>query len=366
MAQHFDRFNLAVAIGGLLVVLYLFSNDLALGVAAPCLHNQRFYPECVDNYNYKIDSCNEFGYPETSVHGCGSGESCKYGNCMPTTCLEGAQVCATDFSALSRECLDGKYIDTLLICERGTRCENGSCIAGAGACGDGICDSNETVTNCYQDCWSLSSWEALAKQVSDDPSLAEFTKCSGVFDCSSPEVTDKADFIYRSIADKTPKGYVDAVAGFSYNYVTYTQDKKADNVAQCGTSASSLIHTKDTTGTVKGNCVDKSTLMVALLRAKGIPARQVGGCLSQINFECQAYSIAGVPLEYGGMNDAQPLAHAYLQVWADPSIGWAIADPTMGKTMSKCVGYYSLNFEGRDHQQMCYLDSAYIAYCKQV
>jgi len=368
MAYNFKRGDLIIAVLSFFIMLHLFNADLALGITLPCEVNQRFYPECINDWSYKQGYCTDFGYPAYNIFECSQEDICKHGQCMPARCETSVSICATDFSTLHRECVNGRYIDSLEICERELRCMEGACTSGGEFCGDGICDYNETIENCYVDCWAMASWSALTREVSNDPVLQEYTQCSEMFDCDKQEIIDLAEHIFRNLEDNSPKGYVDAVSGFVYNYVTYPNEFELMSVSEgvCGQSASDLIDIKESTGIVKGNCVSKSTLMVTLLRAKGIPARQLGGCLSHIGFECYAFSIAGIPLQYGYMNERQPLAHAYLEVWADREIGWILADPTMGYTMSKCVGYYTLTTQGRDHQQLCFLDVAYVDYCKEL
>jgi transglutaminase-like putative cysteine protease len=87
----------------------------------------------------------------------------------------------------------------------------------------------------------------------------------------------------------------------------------------------------------KGDCSEYSSLMVAMLRAAGIPARKVLGLAfveGRIDQAQPRFDIKeGDQWEYNSMdpNKAYP-GHAWVQYYV-PSYGWITADPTWGQSL---------------------------------
>lgn len=356
MAKKTQKY-IIIGVGLLLAVFLVFGR-----IVEPCVMGQNLQPYCKGG-DVVQPVCSS-GLVTNDVVSCGDGTSCNWGKCLSETCTSSSNVCITNYTFIERQCVGGKYIDDYHVCRSGEYCSNGMCRTGGSNCGDGICGSGEDTLNCLKDCGSLSSWDNLAKEISANSELNTYLKCGGVFDCQTSEVKNLADKIMGEYAVKTPREYVDAVNTYVYNYITYRLD---GGNQQCGESASGMIKTKESTGQFVGNCVDYATLSTSLLRSKGIPSRQVGGCLTSLNFQCVAFAVKPPSLEglhYGNMNSQQPLAHSYIEVWVDKTVGWAIADPTVGQTVSKCIDYKTMDRAGGTTNQVCYLSGNYQEECK--
>jgi hypothetical protein len=356
------RLNRLVISGIIFLAVIYALLDITGSLNEKCVEGQKIAPKCTSDSTVEQYSC-DGGVVKSSIVSCGEDSSCKYGYCFEDTCESNKKVCLDDFSYVKRICTAGVFTDTIMLCEEDEHCENklkngimtAKCVETDSTCGDGICSADEDAITCVDDCSLLSDWAQLRKTVASSDELQTYTECVGAFDCDNSEVQNLAERIGILYNTKTPKDYVDAVNDYVFGYIDYQFNGGS---RQCGETASSLINEKVDDGIVYGNCVDYSTLSVALLRSKGIPARQVGGCVSSIQLYCKPFAITPESLRHGGMNEEQPLAHAWGEVFVDSDIGWTLIDPTVGMTTSKCVGYNRIS-ASLSSEQMCYLPVGY-------
>lgn len=111
-------------------------------------------------------------------------------------------------------------------------------------------------------------WD-ISKQVKEQD-LGQYLVEAEDFDYSHPGIFEIAEDIKSSTA--TPYDAVKATAKYVYDNIKYSSkvsvqycyDETASSTLEAGT----------------GDCVSMTRLAVALLRAQGIPARSVGGCLT--------------------------------------------------------------------------------------
>ncbi len=184
-------------------------------------------------------------------------------------------------------------------------------------------------SNFCSDCNSLNSWdyyESMGTSIYN----TEYTKCTKDFNCSSsfvPNIIAELRFNYNI---DTPKDYIDAVVDYTVNHFEYIRHYS------CPRDLIEMFNSNS------GNCVDASVFAVTMLRARGIPARQVVGCVSHEGWQCETFA-TNFPLLYeklGYIEENEPLGHSWIEIWT-PEKGWLMSDPTVGDTISKyCVGYH--------------------------
>jgi hypothetical protein len=317
-----------------LVAVVFLVMQLAIKLEQPCALSDRYEAYCSGGRSVQ-PYCNN-GVVKDNITACGDDETCTYGLCLETACTMDTTVCVNDYSYITRHCIFNEYSSsTQTVCGQGMRCEEGRCVSGTPV---------------------LTNWGEFLQEIQGNNQVNDYLRCGGVFDCDNKIVKELADEIIAAYNVNSPREYVDAVSDYIHGYINYRLD---GGDRQCGETTSQLINKKVNYGIVYGNCEDYSVMMVALLRAKGIPARQLGGCISHIEFYCKPFAIApGDGLRYGGLNDNQPLAHAYLEVWGGVDAGWVLADPTMGSGLSKCVGYYTVDTQtggAGSIEPICYL-----------
>lgn len=334
-----EKLTVAVFALALLYILYPYLPTLI----ETCVQGQHFDGYCSGNQAIQ-QSCGSLGIVANTAQDCTNDQVCRQGTCLAKSCSSSTKTCATGYSVLNRQCVNGNYEDNVELCPMSQICEGGICKLSANGT-SGI----------------LSSWEALQAEVQANTELQSYLYCGGVFDCDNPLIKSMAQDIMTKYSVKTPRDYMDATATEVYDFISY---RLSGGDSQCGEKSSELIQKKITNNVVYGNCVDYSALQTSLLRAQGIPARQSGGCLTG-EFSCIPFAISPPLLErYGSMNSDQVLAHSYTQVYLGSSVGWAISDATLGTTIAKCSGYLTLS-PGSSNSgiETCYLPIGSYSQC---
>lgn len=351
------------------IIFYFFINsymeDKVVG-SKECVGNETISPYCEGGGSKSIlqKICVNNIWVEEVYQMCGEQEQCAFGRCFSTDCGSYEPYCINDFELVTPYCENGELHFSREVCGERTPyseikgyCKDGRCYVQPSTCGDGICQSDEDSVSCYRDCSVINSADLFARDVSANiEELYPYLECDNDFDCNSPEVVMMADTILHdyNIPDGNPQMYTDAVVDYVNEYITY---HFGGGTYQCGESASTMINR------AWGNCVDYSVLTISLLRAKGIPARQVAGCVSHKSWFCHSFALrdmgklGGVPInwrdstQHEAVNQqvvgGEVLGHSWIEVWIGDEKGWVTADPTVGNTISKkCVGYYPVLYGG--------------------
>jgi transglutaminase-like putative cysteine protease len=125
--------------------------------------------------------------------------------------------------------------------------------------------------------------------------------------------------------------------------------------------ASTVLYAK------RGDCVSMSRLNTALLRAQGIPARTVGGCLS-LNKRCDILfaSIPGYMAKTSSLLDEKKRGylHEYVEVWL-PEKEWIRIESTSGQIFSTdCFTYLDYSYDTNNINRCTITDSSFIQECR--
>jgi len=203
------------------------------------------------------------------------------------------------------------------------------------------------------DCDSLYSWEYYDGLGDSSIYTSKYTECTPDFDCDSTHVPNIIAELRSIYTIDSPKDYIDAVVDYTVNHFEYLRHY------ECPRNMVDLFNTNE------GNCVDASVFAVTLLRARGIPSRQIAGCVSHEGWQCSTFA-ANLPLLYdklGYIDPDEPMGHSWIEIWT-PEKGWLISDPTVGDTISKyCVGYHQV--EECLSEVCCSIDSSNKQFCSE-
>jgi len=350
------------------IILFALAVALIFGIT------QSIKVQCAEGDQYKGcigDSVFEYKclggkWESHIVKACNLGEICKDGICMEKSCygIEQQIICATPYRALIRNCINGEYQDTIVFCERDEYCEDGNgCVKSHDSCGNGVCELGETEINCYLDCGSLSNWDEYHANVPQDI-RDKYTLCEGEFDCNEPEISQAISIMEERYNPKNPKEWIESASEWVFSMMVYDL---AGGESQCHTDASELLKDALEKGHFIGNCIDASTVLVAMSRHKGIPAYHGGVCLSNVrSWKCQTYTFVGmqereVPLGLGridGKLKGNVYGHAVSLVWNSQTQSFSVVDPTMaGIGLTKdCFGYSPVLETGIDGQ-VCHISN---------
>lgn len=296
---------------------------------------------------------------------CGTGELCYEGACLPRTCPTGVSLktCADLYTVIESTCSNGVYIHKALSCPTGSTCNEGTCFKPNAVCGNDACELGETDLSCPRDCSSLSDWNTYNSEVEESTALQNNLLCSGEFDCDNPIIQTALNEIEANFDTSTPIKFIDAVTNWTYNLIRYDLN---GGLAQCNEKASDLLARYYTYNTmIYGNCVDYTTISIALLRARGIPSYQSGVCVStRVGWSCVPFAVIGMPSRAGNIRNDQSAGHSVTMAYAGREIGYTIHDATMGKTLAQsCIGY-TQNLISGTTSQVCYIpDHLYRQYC---
>jgi len=210
------------------------------------------------------------------------------------------------------------------------------------------CDPGENEDNCWADCGPIQDWGRLEEVVSGHPELSTYLQNEYEFIFLNPIIQQAVAEVEAGYDTSTPFMYIKSAVAYLKDRLSYTQT----GVVQCG-EASYVSLSRGT-----GNCVDYSVNLVALLRAKGIPARQVAGCVSNYNWRCTPFEALQFEFDLRGI-----LGHAWAEVWTGESRGWVQTDPTTGISLARsCVGYHKI--DDTDKGNLCWIsDPANMHFC---
>lgn len=168
------------------------------------------------------------------------------------------------------------------------------------------------------------------------------------------------DYIAQSISTQSvnAKDAVKKTMDYVYDTVAYTPSPPG-----CFDETSSDVFVERT-----GNCVSMTKIALSLLRAQGIAARPVGGCISG-NFACNAlFSFHPerqpryVPVVQDD-NFKRGGLHEWLEIWL-PDEGWIYGEATSGQLFPRSCSSYDIHDYNTDAFGMCVItDQNYIRQC---
>lgn len=145
------------------------------------------------------------------------------------------------------------------------------------------------------------------KPYASDGRFAEYLLPSQSIESDSPIIKQKAAQVTKGLTDSYDMARY--IFRFVQTHMTFDIDKEYSHQG-----ALSALRTG------KGTCDDHAALMVALLRASGIPARIVGGYAVDYSTQSQAH----------GVNLISTARHEWLEFYL-PGEGWIPADPNTRK-----------------------------------
>lgn len=201
--------------------------------------------------------------------------------------------------------------------------------------------------------WDISSQVSTA-------GLEKYLVEESDFDYSNPQVYAMATKIKQSTASANDA--LQKTARFVYDNVQYNSRV---TVASCYAETAS-----STLSSGQGDCVSMSRLATALLRAQGIPARTVGGCLTSVrgcspSFAIFPTAIAKVTPITDDMKK-RGFLHEWVEVWT-PEKGWQILEATAGSVFSQeCDSYLEYGYDSNSQNRCVINDRAFWNKCKLV
>ena len=140
-----------------------------------------------------------------------------------------------------------------------------------------------------------------------DGSFAKYLEPSELVESNNPIIQKKAAQVTMGITDPYEKAQ--AVYAFVQNHMTFDEAEKYSHKG----ALSALL-------TGRGRCDDHTALMVALLRASGIPAREMGGYAVDFSSQSEAF----------GVNLADSARHGWVEFYLKGE-GWIPAEPTTSR-----------------------------------
>ena len=194
---------------------------------------------------------------------------------------------------------------------------------------------------------SQGTWD-ISQEVKDN-NLTQYLREELDFDYSDPGILEIAKSIKSSTA--TPYDAVKKTAQYVYDNIEYT----TVTVSHCykETAASTLE-------SGSSDCVGMTRLNIGILRAMGIPARSVGGCLKSSVRCTPLFAVApGVqakvsPLVEGDFKK-RGFLHEWVEVWLptknNPEGEWLSLEATAGLIYPISCGQYIKFGDGYDNNQ---------------
>lgn len=201
----------------------------------------------------------------------------------------------------------------------------------------------------------ISTVKTTEPQVSSD--FSKYLIEEPDFDYSDPQVMSIANQIkttYSSDKDRI-KGVLKYVASnIDYDSevdLNYCYDEKASTVLKSG----------------KGDCVSMSRLVTALLRAQGIPARTMGGCLSfkqrcDILFST-VYGLNPKVVEITGDDfKKRGYLHEWVEIWDGDR--WVLGEATSGQVYPlDCSSYIEYGYDKDSRTRCAIYDAGFRTSC---
>ena len=212
-----------------------------------------------------------------------------------------------------------------------------------------------TSINTVQGNWDIS------KQVREQ-GLEKYLVEEADFDYSHPGIQQLA----KNIKSTTSSPYDAAkfTAKYVYDNIPYKSDVSVSYCYQ--ETASSTLEA----GT--GDCVSMTRMNVAILRAMGIPARSVGGCLKSSQ-RCTPLFAAypGVEAQVTQMipDDFKKrgFLHEWLEAWVGPEKGWITVEATSGQLFSmdgNCNQYIKYGYDSNQFDRCVITSQSFWDICK--
>lgn len=117
----------------------------------------------------------------------------------------------------------------------------------------------------------------------------------------------------------------------------------------------------------QGDCVSMSRLVTAMLRAQGIPARTMGGCLTSKRCGILFATVPGLQPFYMPMVDGdfkkRGFLHEYVEAW-EPSRGWVRVEATSGQIFPmECVAYLNYGYDSNQYNRCTINDASFWDQC---
>lgn len=267
------------------------------------------------------------------------------GNYIPPPdkeCVDGAWVtknategdydkyCMDDHMLIEQRFKGGRWEVNKTVASGDQYCEDGELYSIPSACGNRVCDNNETITTCPIDCGGFQDWAAFRDSVSRNPLLETYLEPEYQMDWTSEVIQEAVRDIKASYPDaiESPYWYQRRASEWLSRHFEYV----LGGVVLCDERASQSL----SRGT--GNCIDYSIIYCSLLRAEGIPCKQIEGCVS--NWEPQK-CIPFKPSTWEYDLTGQVKGHSWVEMWIGAR--WIQADPTIGVGAARtCTGYKKL------------------------
>jgi len=199
-------------------------------------------------------------------------------------------------------------------------------------------------------------WD-ISASVSEN-NYGEFLEETIDFDYSDPAIYAKAQEIKGATSSaeeaikKTIRFVADSTLYSSKITVNYCYNEKASDVLEIG----------------RGDCVSMSRLSTALLRAQGIPARTMGGCLSAFKRCVPIFST--IPFLEAQVTDMEVndfKKRGYLHEWVEAFDGeeWKLVEATSGQIYSlDCVTYLPYSYDKNQYDRCTISSSIFWNQCK--
>lgn len=247
-------------------------------------------------------------------------------------------------------------------------------------CGDGVCDKEE-LDICMGDCGVMCTQYSRTGGIGSDNCFGgwkdlytlelqkneipeEFFKETLVFDYNS-------DVIQKALEDvgytTSPYDAVKKVGAWTINNVDYNSNVVYKD---CFNKKASKVINES-----RGVCSTQSKVDIALLRALGIAAKPMTGCL-KISNSCKilaAFNVSVTDVKYSeemvvddeGYAVSMGALHTWVEAWL-PDLGWVILEPTTGMiTEQRCIDYM-IYYDNVQENELCGLKTSnpYVDMCK--
>ena len=199
------------------------------------------------------------------------------------------------------------------------------------------------------------TWD-ISQQVAEN-NLEQYLIEEEDFDYSHPLIFNLAIEIKQrssSVEEAIKETAITVVNSISYSSsvsISYCYNEKASDVAETGL----------------GDCVSMSRLATSLLRAQGIPARTVGGCLSFFR-RCELL-FAAVPFQEAQtteMVEDDFKKRGFLHEWVEVFDGekWVILEATAGRIYdTQCNTYLQFSYDSNRFNRCTIQDSDFWQEC---
>lgn len=178
------------------------------------------------------------------------------------------------------------------------------------------------------------------------------------FDYSHPDIYNLAESIKES--SSSPKDAIDKTIKYTVQNVKYSSKI---SVNYCySEKASDVLNSK------VGDCVSMSRLNTALLRAQGIPARTMGGCLSSYKRCIPLFSvIPGEEAKVVPMTEGDYKKRGYLHEWVEAYDGekWYLIESTSGQSFPMdCITYLEYGYDSNRYNRCVITDQTFWNECR--